>query len=65
MKGTMNLKPLISTLVFFSFLPQLFASRLMELRVVDKDYLMLVFRDGEVVFADDAQRAIAYYGLSC
>ena len=34
----------------------------MEQRVVDQDYLMLVFRDGEVLFAEDAKRSSAYYG---
>ena len=64
MKQTMNLKSLITLLLIFSVLPQLSAARLMELRAVDQDYMMLVFRDGEALFADDAKRESAYYGHS-
>lgn len=58
----MKLKPLITNLILFTAISQLTATRFLELRVVDQDYLMLVFRDGEAVFADDAKRASAYYG---
>ena len=58
----MKLKSLFTTLLLVAIVSQLSATRLMELRVVDQSYLMLVFRDGEAVFADDAQRASAYYG---
>lgn len=39
-----------------------FAAKLVEVRVVDKDYLMLFIMDGEVVFRDDATGESAYTG---
>jgi hypothetical protein len=60
----MKLKSLITTLLLISAAAPLSASRLMELKVVDQDYLMLVFRDGEAIFTDDAKRASAYFGHS-
>lgn len=38
------------------------ATRLVEVKVVDKDYLMLLFRDGEVFYRDDATGPSAYRG---
>ena len=38
------------------------ATKLVELRVVDREYLMLLFRDGEVRYRDDATGASAYLG---
>lgn len=38
------------------------ASKLLELKVVDKDYLMLHFRDGEVHYRDNATGPSAYLG---
>ncbi len=40
------------------------ASKLLELRVVDKDYLMLHFRDGEVHYRDSGKGSSAYLGHS-
>lgn len=40
------------------------ASRLIETRIVDKDYLMLHFRDGEIRYRDDATGPSAYLGHS-
>lgn len=39
-----------------------FATKLKEVRVVDKDYLMVCFSDGEAIFRDDASGASAYTG---
>lgn len=58
----MKLKTLLTTLILFGTILQVSATRFMELRVVDKEYLMVVFRDGEAIFADDALRESAYYG---
>ena len=43
-------------ITFLSFLlsSSSFANRLIGIQVVDKDYLMLHFRDGEVRYRDDA-----------
>lgn len=38
------------------------ATRFMEIKVVDKDYLMLRFRDGEVHYRDNATGPSAYLG---
>lgn len=38
------------------------ATKLVELRVVDKDYLMLLFRDGEVFYRDNGTGPSAYRG---
>lgn len=38
------------------------ATKLVELKVVDKDYLMLLFRDGEVFYRDDGTGASAFRG---
>ncbi|MBD3340983.1 MAG: glycosyl hydrolase family 5, partial [Candidatus Lokiarchaeota archaeon] len=38
------------------------ASKLVEMKVVDKDYLMLHFQDGEVKFVDDGKGENAYHG---
>ena len=54
-------------LYFFAlllFAAQLYATRFVELRVVDKEYLMVHFRDGEVRYRDDATGPSAYLGHS-
>lgn len=53
-----------AALVFLAAcLPQaLNASQLAEMKVLDKDYLMLHFKDGIVEFVDDGQGPYAYYG---
>ncbi len=38
----------------------LYASKFVEMKVVDKDYLMLHFEDGVVTFVDDGKGATAY-----
>lgn len=51
--------------LLLSLLPmQLFATRLMDVKVVDKDYVVLHFRDGEVRYRDDATGPSAYLGHS-
>lgn len=39
-----------------------FATKLKEVRIVDKDYLMVCFSDGEALFRDDASGHSAYTG---
>jgi len=39
-----------------------FASKLVEIKVVDQDYLMLYFQDGEVKFVDDGSGSDAFHG---
>ena len=41
-----------------------YATKFIELRVVDKEYLMVHFRDGEVHYRDDATGPSAYLGHS-
>ncbi len=40
----------------------LFATKLIELKIVDKDYLLVIFKDGEVFYRDDATGPSAYNG---
>jgi endoglucanase len=40
--------------------PSLLAARLVEVKVLDKDYLMIVFRDGDVTFVNDNQQVVRY-----
>ena len=53
-------------ITFLSFLlsSSTLANRLIGIQVVDKDYLMLHFRDGEVRYRDDATGPSAYLGHS-
>ena len=53
-------------ITFLSFLlsSSSLANRLIGIQVVDKDYLMLHFRDGEVRYRDDATGPSAYLGHS-
>lgn len=39
-----------------------FAARLMEVRPIDKDYLMVYVKDGEVIYRDDGTGQSAYVG---
>ncbi len=44
-------------------LPQMAeATKFVELRIVDKDYLMVHFKDGEVIYREDVSRPDAYIG---
>ncbi len=42
--------------------PPLMATKFVAMKVVDKDYLMLHFKDGEVKFVDDGKGANAFHG---
>ncbi|MCI0512616.1 glycosyl hydrolase family 5, partial [candidate division KSB1 bacterium] len=56
-----NFKKIFLLLFFLSGLVQtLYASNLVEMKVVDKDYLMLHFEDGIVTFVDDGKGPTAY-----
>lgn len=61
----MNYKSFLATIIFTvaMCLPSQ-ATRLIGIKVVDKDYLMLQFRDGEVRYRDDATGESAYLGHS-
>ena len=61
----MNSKSFIAAALLSScaVMPSL-ATRLMDVKVVDKDYLMLHFRDGEVRYRDDATGPSAYLSTS-
>ncbi|MCF8363260.1 MAG: hypothetical protein K9G70_11635 [Prolixibacteraceae bacterium] len=43
---------------------QLNASKLVDVKVIDKDYILVHFKDGDVEFADDASGSTAYGGHS-
>lgn len=58
-----RLKKYFVLIVFvFGFFQTLWASKLVEMKVVDKDYLMLHFKDAEVKFVDDGLGPGAYGG---
>lgn len=63
---TMERRSLFLLFICFSFLlpggPGAYATKLVELKVVDKDYLMLLFRDGEVFYRDDGTGRSAFRG---
>ena len=53
-------KTILLLLFLFGVIQNLSASKLCETKVVDKDYLMLHFKDGIVTFVDNGQGATAY-----
>ncbi|HKJ78091.1 MAG TPA: glycoside hydrolase family 9 protein, partial [Prolixibacteraceae bacterium] len=55
-----SILPLI-ILTFFTFL-DIYATKLVELKTVDNQYLLVIFRDGEVFYRDDATGPSAYKG---
>ncbi len=61
----MKWKSIISTLFFsiLSFIPEnVNATKFLNLKVLDKDYLIIHFRDGEVRYRDDGTGPSAYLG---
>ena len=66
-KTIMRIKPLLpaALLALAAIAPQhLSATKLLDVKIVDKDYLMVHFRDGEVRYRDDATGPSAYLGHS-
>lgn len=49
-------------LILISFSTSVYATKFIEIKVVDKEHLMLLFRDGEVFYRDDATGPSAYRG---
>jgi hypothetical protein len=47
-------------LLFAGASPHLFATKLAEVRVLDRDYLMVIFKDGDVTFVNDVQQVVRY-----
>ena len=58
MKKSVFVISILSILVF----SDLYSTKFIELKVVDKDYLMIYFKDGEVFYRDDATGPSAYRG---
>ena len=59
MKRLLNLMALMTALIF----PQILnATKFIDVRTIDKDYIMVHFRDGEVRYRDDATGPSAYLG---
>ncbi len=56
------LKYFVLILLLCGIFNPLWASKLIEIKVVDKDYLMLHFQDAEVEYVDDGQGPGAYGG---
>ncbi len=56
-----NILPAICFLLLLTSVKS-FASKLIEVRVVDKDYIMVYFKDGEVEYRDDGTGASAFTG---
>ena len=50
------------TLLLFQTSVNIWATKLIDLKVIDKNYLMVHFRDGEVHYRDDATGPSAYLG---
>ena len=59
-----DLKKMLAVAVLSMLAIPTFATKLVGLRVVDKDYLMLQFRDGEVHYRDSGTGQSAYLGHS-
>ena len=59
-----DLKKMLAVAVLSMLAIPTFATKLIGLRVVDKDYLMLQFRDGEVHYRDSGTGQSAYLGHS-
>jgi len=53
---------MLSLLTLLGMSLQVSATKLLEVRPLDKDYLMVVFTDGEAMFRDDARGPSAYTG---
>ena len=51
-------------LLIFGISAELQASKLIEVKVLDKDYLIIHFKDGDVKFVDDGTGSAAYGGHS-
>ncbi|MBD0256543.1 MAG: glycosyl hydrolase family 5, partial [Cytophagales bacterium] len=47
-------------LLFAGASPHLFATKLAEVRVLDRDYIMVIFKDGDVTFVNDVQQVVRY-----
>jgi len=60
MKNLTKTTCLLFALIFSCIIQYSQATKLVELKVVDKDYLLVYFVDGEVVFVDDASGSTAY-----
>ena len=59
------MKRIVFLLVLLScFVPSLFATHLVNIQVIDKEHVLLHFRDGEVRYRDDATGLSAYLGHS-
>lgn len=52
----------VLSILFTFFFSWANASRLLETKVVDKDYILVIFRDGEVLYRDDATGPSAFRG---
>jgi hypothetical protein len=51
-------------ILLLSFFQTLSASKLVEVKVVDKDYLQVCFKDGDVTFVDDGLGSTAFLNLA-
>ncbi len=58
----MNKRHLLLSILLSLLLNQVFATKLKEVRIIDKDYLMVSFSDGEAIFRDNATGSSAYTG---
>lgn len=55
-------KLILGTIILLVLSPAVFATKLVELKIIDKDYILLIFKDGEVFYRDDATGPSAYRG---
>ena len=54
----------VGFILLLSFFQTLQASKLAEVKVVDKDYLQVYFKDGDVTFVDDGLGSTAFLNLA-
>ncbi len=66
MSGKLILNQIVVILTILSLVmgisPKLQSSKLVEVKVLDKDYLIVHFKDGDVLFVDDGKGKAAYAG---
>jgi hypothetical protein len=54
---------ILAIILFLSFFQNVQASKLVEVKVVDKDYLQVFFKDGDVTFVDNGLGPTAFLNL--
>lgn len=53
---------IIAVLLLWGCLTSVWSTKLVHVKILDKDYVVVYFKDGEVKYRDDGERASAYKG---